>query len=321
MIGKEILNYTAIAGETILENEEGAQTASIFSISYIKEGGDRPEIRPITFLFNGGPGSSAVWLHLGAFGPRRISLSNDPVNPGSPPYELADNPNTLLRYSDLVFVDPVGTGFSRALGKSKDKDYWGVDEDSAILAQFIRSYLTNNKRWNSPKYLAGESYGTIRASVLIRDLELKLLNSVAFNGVVLISVALDVRTFLNPGPGTNCHTSSICPPTLPPRITTTPCHSSPQTLTLSCARPGDSAFTEYLVALFEGLIAAGRPEQAIMRQKLHAQFTGLSTDYLLRCHLRHRPGPLPEGTAAQPRPRLAASMQTPLHREATRRSR
>lgn len=284
VIGKELLNYTAIAGETILENEEGAQVASIFSISYIKEGGDRAEIRPITFLFNGGPGSSAVWLHLGAFGPRRIALPSDAVNPGSPPYELADNPNTLLRYSDLVFVDPVGTGYSRALGKSKDKDYWGVDEDSAILAQYIRSYLTNHKRWNSPKYLAGESYGTIRASVLIRDLELKVLNSVNFNGVVLISVALDVRTFLNPGPGNELPYIID----LPTYAATAYYHHAlpqqPADLDAFLRQARDFASTEYLVALFKGDALPDDQKQAIA-EKLH-QFTGLSTDYLMRCHLR-----------------------------------
>ena len=283
-IGKELLNYTAVAGDTILVNGEGAQEAAVFSISYMKEGVERPETRPITFLFNGGPGSSAVWLHLGAFGPRRITFSSDPVNPGGPPYELADNPNTLLRYSDLVFIDPVGTGFSRALGKSKDKDYWGVDEDSAILARFIRSYLTANKRWNSPKYLAGESYGTIRASVLIRDLELKLLDSVAFNGVVLISVALDVRTFLNPGPGNELPYVIDLPTYAATAYYHRALPQQPADLDAFLRQVEDFASSEYLVALFQGDSLPADREQAIA-EKLH-QFTGLSLDYLKRCHLR-----------------------------------
>jgi len=113
-----------------------------------------------------------------------LRLSSDPVNPGGPPYQLAENSYSILRFSDLIFVDPVGTGYSRALGKKKDSDYWGVDEDSASVADFIRKYLTKNNRWNSPKFLAGESYGTIRASVLIRDMELKLLDSVTFDGEI-----------------------------------------------------------------------------------------------------------------------------------------
>lgn len=283
-VGKEQLSYTAIAGEMILENEGGIQEASIFSISYVKEGVDNPESRPITFLFNGGPGSSAVWLHLGAFGPRRLALSGDPVNLGAPPYELADNPSTLLRYSDLVFVDPVGTGYSRALGKSKDKDYWGVDEDSAILARYIRKYLTSNKRWNSPKYLAGESYGTIRAAVLIRDLEMKLLDSVTFNGVVLLSVALDVRTFVNPGPGNELPYIIDIPTYAATAFYHRALPQQPADLESFLRRVEEFAGSEYLVALFKGDSLPADEEQAVA-EKLH-QFTGLSTDYLKRCHLR-----------------------------------
>jgi carboxypeptidase C (cathepsin A) len=283
-IGKEPLNYAAIAGETIVQDRDGAQEASLFSIAYIKEGIDRPETRPITFFFNGGPGSSAVWLHLGAFGPRRIALSSDPVNPGAPPYHLADNPDTLLRYSDLVFVDPIGTGYSRALGKNQDKDYWGVDEDSAILTKYIRAYLTANKRWNSPKYLAGESYGTLRVSVLIRDLELKALDSVTFNGVILLSVALDVRTFLSGGPE-NELPYVIDLPTY--AATAYYHHALPQPqadLDAFLRRAEDFASSEYLVALFKGDSLAADQQEAIA-EKLH-QFTGLSTDYLRRSHLR-----------------------------------
>jgi carboxypeptidase C (cathepsin A) len=283
-IGKELLSYTAVAGETILVGPDGAQEASIFSIAYVKDGLDRPEARPITFVFNGGPGSSSVWLHLGAFGPRRLSVSSDPVNPGGPPYELADNPYTLLRHSDLVFVDPVGTGYSRALGKKKDKEYWGVDEDSASVARFIRSYLTTNKRWNSPKYLLGESYGTTRAAVLIRDLELKLLDSVTFNGVVLLSVAVDVRPFVDAGPGNEL-----------PYVTDLPTYAAtayfhhalpqqPADLDAFLRQVEEFAGTEYLMALFKGDSLPADRQQAIA-EKLH-QFTGLSTEYLKHSRLR-----------------------------------
>lgn len=283
-IGAEILSYTAVAGDTIIKNSEEEQQATIFCISYIKEGVSHQEDRPITFLFNGGPGSSSVWLHLGAFGPRRIDLPEDPVNPGAPPYKLSDNPNTLLAFSDLVFVDPVGTGYSHALGKNKDKDYWGVDEDSAVLADFIRSYLTANKRWNSPKYLLGESYGTLRASVLIRDLELKLLDSVFFNGVVLVSSALDVRTFLNGGANNEL-----------PYVTNLPTYAAtayyhhalpeqPQDLDSFLRKVEQFAVSEYLPALFKGDTLPANEQQAIA-EKLH-QFTGLSSDFITRSHLR-----------------------------------
>ncbi|MEW6363285.1 MAG: peptidase S10 [Acidobacteriota bacterium] len=281
---KEPMSYTAIAGETILEDREGAQEACIFTISYIKEGVDRPETRPITFLFNGGPGSSAVWLHLGAFGPRRIALAGEPGNPGAPPYQLADNPHSLLRYSDLVFIDPIGTGYSRALGNRKDGDYWGVDEDSAVLARFIKTYLTAKRRWNSPKYLAGESYGTIRASLLIRDLELNLLESVAFNGAILLSLALDVRTFLFGEPGNELPYVID----LPTYAATASYHRAlpeqPSDIDAFLHEAQDFASSEYLAALFKGDSLPADQRRAIA-EKLH-RFTGLSTDYLMRSHLR-----------------------------------
>jgi carboxypeptidase C (cathepsin A) len=283
-IGKEPLSYAAMAGETVVPGPDGAPEASFFSIAYVKEGADRPEARPITFLFNGGPGSSSVWLHLGAFGPRRLVLPADPVIPGAAPYLLADNPDTLLRYSDLVFVDPVGTGYSRALGKKTDRDYWGVDEDSAIIAKFIRAYLTANKRWNSPKYLAGESYGTIRASVLVRDLELTPLEGLNLNGVILLSAALDPRTFMSAGPGNEL-----------PWVTNLPTYAAtafyhrvlpqPQPdLEAFLRQVEDFASSEYLAALFKGDSLAADEQEAIA-QKLH-RYTGLSIDYLKRAHLR-----------------------------------
>jgi carboxypeptidase C (cathepsin A) len=283
-IGKEPLNYTAIAGETIVLDRDGSPEASLFSITYIKDGVDRLEARPITFLFNGGPGSSSTWLHLGAFGPRRLVLPNDPVIPGPAPYQLVDNTETLLRYSDLVFVDPIGTGYSHAMGKNKDRDYWGVDQDAAVLSKYIRAYLTANKRWNSPKYLAGESYGTIRASVLVRDLELKPLDGFNFNGVILLSAALDPRTFMPGGPGNEL-----------PYVTNLPTYAAtafyhhalpePQAnLEAFLRQVEDFASSEYLAALFKGDTLEADEQEAIVK-KLH-QYTGLSTDYLKHTHLK-----------------------------------
>ena len=283
-IGKDVLNYTAVAGETILEDKAGTQKAAIFSISYIKEGSEHPESRPITFLFNGGPGSSAVWLHLGAFGPRRIALPENPVNPGAPPYRLEDNPRTLLRFTDLVFVDPVGTGYSRALGGKADKDYWGVDEDAEILSDFIRAYITKNKRWNSPKYLGGESYGTLRASVLIRDLQLKLLDSVQFNGVILISNATDVRTFVNAGPGNELPYITD----LPTFAATAHYHNAlpqqPEDLNSFLREVEQFAGNEYVAALFKG-DSLPEDQQNSIAEKLH-RYTGLSAEYIKRAHNR-----------------------------------
>jgi carboxypeptidase C (cathepsin A) len=283
-IGKEVLNYTAVAGEITLTDREGAPAATLFSISYFKDGVTDAATRPITFLFNGGPGSSAIWLHLGAFGPKRLNLSSDPTNPGGPPYELRDNPHTLLRYSDLVFVDPVGTGYSRAFGKAKGADYWGVDGDSASIAQFIRLFLTKNNRWNSPKYLAGESYGTIRASLLVRDLELKVLDSVTLNGVILLSTALDVRTFISAGPANELPFIT----NLPTYAATAAYHNAlperPQDPDSFLKEARAFAGTEYLTALFMGDALPENQGKEIAKKLRY--FTGLSEDYLIRSHLR-----------------------------------
>lgn len=182
--------YTAMAEDIDLKDRDGKPTARFFTISYIAEGVKRQEDRPITFFFNGGPGSSSVWLHLGFVGPKRIDIPSDAQDPGAPPYRLKDNPSSLLRFTDLVEVDPVGTGFSRALGDKKDADFWGYDEDADSVADFIRAFLTVHDRWNSPKYILGESYGGIRGSMLVPRLQGQM--NIGLNGVILISPAINM---------------------------------------------------------------------------------------------------------------------------------
>lgn len=192
-LGAETIDYTAIAGETYLRDKDDTPTASIFSISYIRAGGGEPAERPVTFVWNGGPGSSSVWLHMGAFGPRRVVTPSDASDVGAPPYPIVDNPHSLLDVTDLVFIDPVGTGYSRALGKTDPADFHGLQEDAESIAEFIRIWLTDNGRWNSPKYIAGESYGGTRAAQITEELQGGW-NGVALNGVILISPALDFQT-------------------------------------------------------------------------------------------------------------------------------
>lgn len=284
VMDKEVLSYAAVAGDIVLKDREGEPQASIFSFSYTMDGVTNPVTRPLIFLFNGGPGSSSIWLHLGAFGPRRVALSDDPVNPGAPPYLLADNPNTLLRYADLVFVDPVGTGYSRAMGKKKDADYWGVDEDGACMAGFIRAYLTKNKRWNSPLFLAGESYGTIRISEVVKDLELQLLDSVPVDGVILVSSALDVRAFAPAGPANELPYVTDLPTMAAAAYYHDALPEKPADLEKFLQEVRDFASTEYLVALFAGDSLSDQRTQQIA-EKLN-RFTGLSIDYLKRSRLR-----------------------------------
>ena len=186
--GGTSVSYTATAKETYLKADDGTPKASIFSTAYVKDGAD-PN-RPVTFLFNGGPGSGSLWLHMGAFGPKRVAIPSDARDDGAPPYRVADNPESLLDVTDIVFIDPVGTGFSRALGKTEAKDYWGVSADAKSVAQFIRIWLRDNGRWNAPKFLGGESYGTTRSAAVVHELEGDY-NDVALNGVILISTILD----------------------------------------------------------------------------------------------------------------------------------
>jgi carboxypeptidase C (cathepsin A) len=184
--GKSI-TYTARAGHLVTTDGNSAQPAAkIFYVAFTADGVAAAQ-RPVTFFYNGGPGSSAVFLLLGSFGPRRIKTSMPDFTPPAP-YTLEDNPDSLLDHTDLVFIDPVGTGYSTAIAPARNKDFWGVDEDANSIKQFVKRYLTVNSRWNSPKYLFGESYGTPRTCVLTWLLHE---DGVDLNGIVLQSAILD----------------------------------------------------------------------------------------------------------------------------------
>jgi carboxypeptidase C (cathepsin A) len=186
--------YVTTAGETYVTNATGEPIASFFSFSYVRDGVPDPR-RPVMFVFNGGPGSSSIWLHLGAIGPKRLVLNHE-VNPSnSPPFGVRDNPYCVLDVTDLVFIDPVGTGFSHAVGNAKDMDFAGIDADADSVARFIEQWLTENGRWNSPKYVMGESYGSVRGAVLSRALiggpfYTGYMRGITVDGIVLLGVAL-----------------------------------------------------------------------------------------------------------------------------------
>src|SRR5690349_1339866 len=194
-IGGQTIPYKAIAGTILLKNEKDEPQALIYSTSYIRTDTKDVSQRPISFIYNGGPGSASVWLHMGAFGPRRVLTANAESTP-PPPYKLQDNAGTLLDKTDMVFIDPVGTGFSHAVGKAQDKDFWGVDQDVKSLAQFITTYVNRNNRWNSPKFLIGESYGTFRSAALGNYLQQH--EGMYLNGIDLISSVLDAGTISFP---------------------------------------------------------------------------------------------------------------------------
>jgi carboxypeptidase C (cathepsin A) len=187
--GGRTLHYTATTGMMPIKNRDGETEARMFFMAYTLDEGGRGR-RPLTFSFNGGPGSASVWLHLGALGPRRVRMNADGSMP-APPYELIDNEQTWLTQTDLVFIDPVGTGYSRAVRPELASKFFGLQGDIESVGEFIRLYLTRYERWTSPLFLAGESYGTTRASALSGYL---VDRGIAFNGIMLISTIMNFGT-------------------------------------------------------------------------------------------------------------------------------
>src|SRR5207249_1671906 len=169
-IGGQNIPYKAAAATILLKNEKDEPTALLYYTAYTRSDVKDLSQRSVAFVYNGGPGSSSVWLHMGSFSPRRVITVNADATPPAP-YKLSENPHCLLDKTDLVFLDPVGTGFSHAVGKAQDKDFWGVDQDVKSLAQFVNTYVSRNGRWNSPKFLIGESYGTFRSAALSNYLQ------------------------------------------------------------------------------------------------------------------------------------------------------
>ncbi len=297
-VGGHKIDYKAVAGTIILtgkdENKDDP-TASMFYAAYFKheENGAK---RPITFFYNGGPGSSTVWLHMGAFGPKRVITTDDQHTPAAP-YNLANNNFSLLDATDLVFIDAPGTGFSRLLSAEKDKekrekqlterkkDFYGVDQDGQAFAQFIVKFLTQYQRWNSPKYLFGESYGTTRSAVLANLLETQ--QSVDLNGVILLSQILCFSNDID-APQFNPGVDQAYALALPTYAATAWYHhrvpNQPAELKPFLAEVEQFAMNDYLVALAAGSTLDANHRHAIA-QKLH-DFTGLPVDYIEKANLR-----------------------------------
>ncbi|WP_332769723.1 S10 family peptidase [Phenylobacterium sp.] len=279
--GGVAIDYVATTGETYLTDKDGKPTAAIFSTSYVKAGKPDPN-RPVTFLFNGGPGSGSVWLHMGAFGPKRVVVPSDAKDDAAPPYPIVDNPMSLLDVTDIVFIDPVGTGFSKALGKTEPKEFWGLTADARSVAQFIRIWLRENGRWNSPKYLGGESYGTTRSATVVNQLE-GAYNDVSLNGIILISTILDFGAQADVQGNEMSYVV-----TLPSMAATAWYHNKladrPATVEPFVQQAREFAAGEYASALLKGNRLKD-PERAAVRAKL-ARFTGLSETFLDHADLR-----------------------------------
>jgi carboxypeptidase C (cathepsin A) len=280
-IGNRSVSYTATAGTILLTDKKDEPTASVFYVAYTADGMGPTARRPITFAYNGGPGGSSALIHLGAFGPRTVVTTNAATTP-PPPGEIVDNPDSLLDTSDLVFVDAVGTGYSRIVGNGTPKGFYGVEADGEAFEQFVRRYITINDRWNSPKYLAGESYGTLRSVVLAKMLQGA---GISLTGVTLISTVLDFSTLITQ-PGNDLPYWLFLP-----SETAVAAYHHKITVTTDLptllARVRTFAQGPFASALAKGA-ALSASERAAIAGELHAD-TGLPLDYLVRSNVRVEP--------------------------------
>jgi carboxypeptidase C (cathepsin A) len=275
------IRYTAETGTITLTDEDGTERANVFFIAYLKEDTIDFAARPLTFSFNGGPGSSSVWLHLGTLGPRMVVMGDvDALLP--PPWTVAENPDSILDVTDLVFIDPVTTGFSRAAPGEDDKQFHGFEEDVEAVGEFIRLWVTKHERWASPKFLIGESYGTTRAAGLSGYLQDR--HGMFLNGVMLVSSILNFQTarftrgndlpfalFLPTYTATAWYHKKLAP-------------DLQQDLNAALEAAERFAVGEYAAALMQGDALAGEARQRIVQQV--ARFTGLSERFVEQTNLR-----------------------------------
>lgn len=279
------INYTATAGTIILTDSFGKPTGSMFYVAYTKRGVSNENQRPVTFFYNGGPGSSTIWLHMGAYGPQRIVTADHTHTPAAP-YQLVNNEYSLLDVTDEVFIDAISTGYSRIIrkddgGVGTPSDFYGVDPDVESFAQFITKYLSQNNRWNSPKYLYGESYGTLRSEVLANYLIRK--DDMDLNGVVLQSAYMG-----NAIPrGSDIQYETILPTMAADAWYHHKLPTQPADLQSFLAQVEQFAMNQYSAALNAGNTLSQDDFDSIA-QKLHS-YTGLSVDYLKKANLRVSP--------------------------------
>ena len=280
--GGKTIRYKATAKETYLKNAKGEPVASLWSVAYTQEPTTDPSRRPVTFIFNGGPGSASVWLHMGLFGPKLIQVNSDAKeDDGAAPYPMANNQYGLLDLTDMVFIDPIGTGFSQVIGEGKVEDYWGLNEDARSVAQFIRQWITENKRWFSPKYIAGESFGTTRAAAVTSVLEGGGQN-MALNGLILISQALDYAG------STSAHSNITSYITYLPSMAATAWYHKKagqgKTLEDFVQECRDFTYNSYAPALYKGQLLSEEERNQIADRLSY--FTSLDKKYILRSNLR-----------------------------------
>lgn len=285
-VNGQTIKYSATAGTLVLRKEDGTPTASMFYTAYAKQDVADLSKRPITFAFNGGPGSSSVWLHLGSLGPKRVVLDAD-GQPLPPPYRFADNPYTLLDLTDLVFIDPVSTGYSRAAVESDAKNFHGLTGDVNSVGEFIRLYTSRNGRWDSPKFLIGESYGTTRAAALSGHLQESL--GINLNGIVLMSAVLNFETILE-NRGNDLPYALYVPTFTAAAWYHKKLPKDLQSAGLLKAIDESRRFASgpYTLALFKGRSISAEERSTVVKNM--ARLTGLSPQFIEECNLRVSPG-------------------------------
>lgn len=276
------IEYAATAGMITLKNTKGEPTASMFYVAYSEDGVTDRSRRPVTFLYNGGPGSSTIWLRMGSFGPKRVVVGDAQPTSGAP-FQLVDNQYSLLDKTDLVFVDAVGTGFSRII-KGEGKDFYGVDPDIRAFGQFVQRYITENDRWNSPKFLFGESYGTPRTCGLVNYLQSA---GIQINGIVLLSSVINFAEFVG-GDGNDEQFVEYLPTEAAIAWYHRKVPNRPSDLATFLAPIKSFAIGEYADVLYRGTWASNSQREDVIH-KLH-EYTGISEQFIRDANLRIQPG-------------------------------
>ena len=275
------LEYTATAGTAIVRDKDDKPVASIGYVAYARRDVKDLARRPVTFAFNGGPGSSSMWLHMGFLGPRRV-VTPDAKAAAPAPFNVVDNAYTPLDKTDIVLIDPVGTGLSKAVGDKKDEDFWSVDADIECIGRFIAQYLDDNHRWGSPKYLLGESYGTTRGAGIVRYLQTA--HNLAFNGVILVSVATDIEALFAALPGNDRPYPLYLPAFAATAWYLRALPGPHPDLPAFLREVRDYARGPYATAIDRGDSLTADERRAVA-QRMH-EYTGLPVDYLVAANLR-----------------------------------
>lgn len=281
--GQEVL-YTVAPGQLVLRRPNGEPRGNMFFVAYTRDGVTDMCFRPVTFCYNGGPGSATIWLHMGVLGPKRVQMAEEGFQP-APPYRLVDNEHSLLDVTDIVAIDAMSTGFSRAVEGEDPHQFHGVQQDIEAFSEFIRLYITKFSRWPSPKYLLGESYGTVRSAGVSQELQSR--HGIELNGIILVSSVIDFMT-LNEAPGNAIYYAGF----LPTYTVTAWYHKKlpvdvQGSLEEIMEEAREFAFGEYLLALTKGNRLTPRETDDIAKKV--ARLTGLSLEYIKQANLRINP--------------------------------